>query len=95
MVLLGKRFLVERGLFILFHMIVALYGMSTATGIGDVSLACNLVDGRVCLWRSDKPFVSGGKRCEIAKGIRRLWEKNYLDPHLDLEEHCIGVKLLI
>lgn len=46
MVLLGKRFLVERGLFILFHMIVALYGMSTATGIGDFSLACNLVDGR-------------------------------------------------
>lgn len=62
MVLLGKCFLVERGLFILFHMIVALYGMSTATGIDDFSLPCNLVDGRVCLWRSDKPHLFREKK---------------------------------
>jgi len=55
-------------------MIVALYGISMATGIDDFSLACNLVDGRVCLWRSDKPhsFRRRKKRWEIAKGMKKV-----------------------
>jgi hypothetical protein len=45
-------------------MLVALYGMSMAARIDDFSLACNLVDGRVCLWRSDKPHFVSEKKME-------------------------------
>lgn len=64
-------------------MIVALYGMSMAARIDDFSLACNLVDGRVCLWRSDKPHLfrrrkkkkkmGGCERNEEGYGRKSIW----------------------